>query len=59
MRQKRKHLRGFPKGFPKGAPFGIYLPINSKTTEVDPGDTDIRFIQSDYFGEDYFGTDWR
>ena len=59
MRQKLKYLKGFPRGFPKGAPFGLYLPVHGKTEPVDPGDTDIRYIQNDFFGEDYFGTDYR
>lgn len=58
MRQKLKHLKGVPKGFPKGSPFGNWIPKGS-AAEVDPGDTDIRYIQNDYFGEDYFGTDFR
>ncbi len=58
--KKVRSLKGTPTGFPtKGAPIGLRLPVGKKPAPVDPGDTTIRYIQSDYFGEDYFGTDMR
>ena len=59
LKQRLKYLKGTPRGFPKGAPFGLYLPIHGKVEPPDGEDENIRYIQNDYFGEDYFGTGWR
>lgn len=57
--KKLRHLFGRPKGFPKvGAPIGLWL-TGGKKPIVDPGDTTIRYLANDYFGEDFFGTDMR
>lgn len=58
--KKLRALKGTPKGFPKiGSPIGLHIPNGGSPAPVDPGDTTIRYIQNDFFGEDYFGTDYR
>lgn len=58
--KKVRALKGYPKGFPKvGAPIGLRLPSSGSPAPVDPGDTTIRYIDNEFFGADYFGTDWR
>jgi hypothetical protein len=58
VRQRKHPIHGKPqRGLPKGAPFGWLH--SGKVKNTDPGDTTIRYIENDYFPEDYFGTDFR